>query len=359
VASGSPAASAQHQDLLTMGAELNAKELARASQIAEAMRAEAPAEVIEPTLDTGLRKAAAANVPVYRFYNAISGAHFFTASLAERDSLRAQPGSAFAYEGPAFQVSSQSAPNLSPVYRFFNSATGVHFYSISEDEKNHILQALPQYHLDGVAYYASKTAIEGYRPLYRAYVVNKGFHFYSVNATEASGVPNYQQEGVAYYVVGSTGADPAPTPPAVDATCGLPNFQADWLQQVNAARAVARTCGGVLRPAAPALSWSATLQTAANRHSTDMAVNNFFSHTGSDGSSVGVRATEAGYNWHGVGENIAAGQSNVSVVMNGWLGSTGHCNNIMGASYTEVALACVARPGTTYGKYWTMVLGRR
>ncbi|HEY9095430.1 MAG TPA: CAP domain-containing protein, partial [Hydrogenophaga sp.] len=171
--------------------------------------------------------------------------------------------------------------------------------------------------------------------------------------------PNYRQEGVAYYVVGASAADPAPTPPAVDATCGLPNFQADWLQQVNAARAVARTCGGVLRPAAPALSWSATLQTAANRHSTDMAVNNFFSHTGSDGSSVGTRATEAGYNWRGVGENIAAGYANVSVVMNGWLASTGHCNNLMEASYTEVALACVVQPGTAYGKYWTMVLGRR
>ncbi|HEY9096651.1 MAG TPA: hypothetical protein VIN35_12960, partial [Hydrogenophaga sp.] len=174
---------------LATGAELNAQELHRARSLEQALRSEAPSERVEPTIDTGLRKAAAAaDLTVFRFYNAISGAHFYTASVAERDQIRSQ-ASAFAYEGPAFQASSQSAPNLSPVYRFFNSATGVHFYSISEDEKNHILQSLPQFRLEGVAYHASKTALEGYRPLYRAYVVNRGFHFYSISATEASGLP--------------------------------------------------------------------------------------------------------------------------------------------------------------------------
>jgi uncharacterized protein YkwD len=45
--------------------------------------------------------------------------------------------------------------------------------------------------------------------------------------------------------------------------------------------------------------------------------------------------------------------------MNGWLASEGHCNNIMESSFNDVALACVSQPGTTYGKYWTMELGRR
>jgi uncharacterized protein YkwD len=108
----------------------------------------------------------------------------------------------------------------------------------------------------------------------------------------------------------------------------------------------------------PALRWNAALATAANRHSTDMATRNFFSHTGSDGSDVGQRVSAAGYRWTAVGENIAGGQSSVSSVMSGWLASAGHCNNIMGASYQDVAVACVARPGSTYTRYWTMVLAR-
>ncbi|AOW15676.1 hypothetical protein LPB72_01120 [Hydrogenophaga crassostreae] len=131
------------------------------------------------------------------------------------------------------------------------------------------------------------------------------------------------------------------------------------MQQINAARASGRTCGSAPRPATTPLVWNANLQVAAARHSTDMAKNNFFDHTGSDGSTLGVRATAAGYIWRGIGENIAAGQSSVTSVMNGWLASPGHCNNIMESSFNDVALACVSQPGTKYGKYWTMELGRR
>lgn len=53
------------------------------------------------------------------------------------------------------------------------------------------------------------------------------------------------------------------------------------------------------------------LQAAARAHAVDMAQNDFFSHTGSDGSSVADRTTMAGYLWTTVGENIAAGQGRV------------------------------------------------
>jgi uncharacterized protein YkwD len=347
--------------LIAVGADLNARELESAELAAKALRAEESVEVIVPTAKTDLTKAAAtAELTVYRFFNPQSGAHFYTASVTERDQVRAQ-ASAFSYEGPAFQASGQGGNGLSPVYRFYNASTGVHFYTISETEKSHIQQTLPQFQLEGVAYYASQVAAEGFRPLYRSFVANKGFHFYSVNASEGSGLAQYQAEGIAYYVVGSAAAvtPPADPTPVADTVCGLPNFQADLMQQINAARASARSCGAVARPATTALVWNANLQVAAARHSTDMAKNNFFSHTGSDGSNLGGRATAAGYIWRGIGENIAAGQSNVTTVMNGWLASEGHCNNIMESSFNDAALACVSQPGTTYGKYWTMELGRR
>ncbi|WP_253194659.1 CAP domain-containing protein [Hydrogenophaga sp. A37] len=308
----------------------------------------------EPRTLNAVTKAATASVPVYRFYNASTGAHFYTTSATERDSIRARLPS-YSYEGTAFEALAQAGTGLAPVYRFYNTQTGVHFYTISESEKNLVRDSLPQFHLEGVAYYASQVAATGFRPLYRSYVLNKGFHFYSVNASETAGLAQYRAEGVGYYVVGTA---PEPDPGTADATCQLANFQVDLMQQINAARAVARSCGSTARPAATAVSWDAALAAAAARHSSDMAQNNFFSHTGSDGSTVGLRATAAGYSWSAIGENIAAGHTTVSEVMTGWLSSEGHCNNIMNSAYTHVALACVAKPGTTYTRYWTMVLGR-
>lgn len=98
--------------------------------------------------------------------------------------------------------------------------------------------------------------------------------------------------------------------------------------------------------------------TAAESHSRDMAVNDYFSHTGLDGRNVSQRVSSAGYAWRAVGENIAAGQSDPNAVMSGWLASPGHCGNIMNAQYQDVAVACVQRSGSAYGRYWTMVLAR-
>jgi uncharacterized protein YkwD len=141
-------------------------------------------------------------------------------------------------------------------------------------------------------------------------------------------------------------------------TCGLPDFQAELLRQVNAARLAGRSCGANTYAAAAPLGWNTRLFSAAEGHSHDMATNNYFSHTGLDGRGVSQRVSAAGYAWRAVGENIAAGQRDVSSVMSNWLASEGHCRNIMNPAYQDVALACVQQLGTSYGRYWPMVLAR-
>lgn len=147
---------------------------------------------------------------------------------------------------------------------------------------------------------------------------------------------------------------------ALDAStsCALPDFRASLLQEINAARAVARSCGGTAMPAAAPLAWNDRLFSAAARHSSDMAVNNYFSHSGLDGRSAAQRIAAEGYAWSRVGENIAAGQPSASVVMGGWLASPGHCANIMRAEYQDMGVSCVQQSGSTYGRYWTMTLAR-
>ncbi len=124
---------------------------------------------------------------------------------------------------------------------------------------------------------------------------------------------------------------------------------------INQVRAESRDCGTARFAAADPVVWSYLLETAAVSHSDDMATNNFFSHTGSDGSSVGDRVSNAGYVWSRVAENISAGLRSMQDTINGLVNSPGHCTNIMNPNYVEMALACKESNASTYGVYWTQV----
>jgi uncharacterized protein YkwD len=135
------------------------------------------------------------------------------------------------------------------------------------------------------------------------------------------------------------------------------SFSEELVTLVNAVRAQARTCGSVAMPAAGPIVWNDTLETAAFGHSSYMQQSETFSHTGSGGSSVGDRATDAGYDWQTVGENIAAGYPTASAVMDGWVNSAGHCENLMAAAFTEMGVSKVEGVSSNiYSDYWTMVL---
>lgn len=141
--------------------------------------------------------------------------------------------------------------------------------------------------------------------------------------------------------------------------CDVPGLRQAILQEVNAARARGASCGSqAFGPSRP-LSWNPQLVAAASGHSQDMAENNYFDHRSASGTRPAQRVQATGYKWGSVAENIAAGFFNSRTVVQGWLGSPGHCVNIMDPKYTEIGVACMARPGTTYGEYWTMVLARR
>lgn len=126
---------------------------------------------------------------------------------------------------------------------------------------------------------------------------------------------------------------------------------ATLLQEVNAARASRRSCGSQAFPAAAPLTLEGRLTAAAEAHSQDMFDHGFMSHTGSDGSSVVDRVERQGYTWSALAENVAAGFPTPESVVAAWLGSPGHCANIMNAAYTELGTG-------SEGVYWTLVFGR-
>lgn len=143
-----------------------------------------------------------------------------------------------------------------------------------------------------------------------------------------------------------------------NAACGPPGeLRAAMLARVNAARSAARACGARGMAPAPRLAWSQWLALAARRHAADMAANDFVAHAGSDGARVDRRAERAGYDWRAIGENVGAGAPDVARAVERWLGSPGHCRNLMSPDYADAGAACVTAPGTRYETYWTLVLG--
>lgn len=78
------------------------------------------------------------------------------------------------------------------------------------------------------------------------------------------------------------------------------------------------------------------LVAAADAHARDMAATGVFGHTGSDGSSVGGRALRYGYGSTYVGENIARGQQSVDELLNQWMASGAHSQNLVKPDYQHV-----------------------
>ena len=69
------------------------------------------------------------------------------------------------------------------------------------------------------------------------------------------------------------------------------------LQLVNNVRQTGCNCGSTSMPPVAAVVWNDKLANAAYDHSADMKANDYFSHTGLNGSIAGQRITAADYTW--------------------------------------------------------------
>ena len=168
------------------------------------------------------------------------------------------------------------------------------------------------------------------------------------------------------------GEPPGPKPDAAPPDPGGPDctkagtWPAEWiayedevLELVNQRRAAGATCGGVSKPSVPALEMDEKLRQAARCHSMDMAKLNYFSHDSKDGRSPWDRIDEAGYTGFGNAENIAAGQGSAASVMESWMNSSGHCNNIMTDGSNEIGIGYAFDDASDFGRLWTQDFGNR
>ncbi|MGQ0719924.1 MAG: CAP domain-containing protein [Pseudonocardiales bacterium] len=148
----------------------------------------------------------------------------------------------------------------------------------------------------------------------------------------------------------------APTDPVLPAagpaTAQAPTRSARQASRATIAAVVEATNAERVAAGCRALRVDHRLDTAAQRHSVDMAKRKKMSHIGADGSTFTDRIRSAGYPRPGA-ENIAFGQPTAASVVAAWMSSSGHRRNILNCSYTTIGVGFDPR-----GNYWTQNFGR-
>jgi uncharacterized protein YkwD len=102
----------------------------------------------------------------------------------------------------------------------------------------------------------------------------------------------------------------------------------------------------------PPLTADSHLADAARRQALDMASHDKMSHDGTDGSTPADRVKDAGYKTLRAGENVAYGYRSIPELMDGWMNSPHHRDNILG-DFTQIGVA-MSEKGEPY---WAAVFG--
>lgn len=143
-------------------------------------------------------------VPVYRFFDKSTGTQFLTGDTAERNALITGRAD-LSYEGLGMAGIAPDAndPNSAPVYRFFDTNTGTHLFTISKDEVSSILRTRPDLVQEQTSFNEHLTAQPGDTAVYRFFEKTDGTHFFTASNTERASIvatrPDMAFEGIAFY----------------------------------------------------------------------------------------------------------------------------------------------------------------
>lgn len=100
-----------------------------------------------------------------------------------------------------------------------------------------------------------------------------------------------------------------------------------------------------------------TLTRIAAVHSERMAAANKMTHVLPGEGSFRARLDAGGFTGGSASENVAAGQDNLSEVLQAWRKSPGHNRNLLMADATHIGIAVSVAPDSRYKTFWTLVLG--
>lgn len=102
------------------------------------------------------------------------------------------------------------------------------------------------------------------------------------------------------------------------------------------------------------LSYNEKLSDAARRKAANMISENYWAHNSPSGKSPWVWFKDAGYTYLFAGENLAKDFGSTDRMVNAWMASPTHRDNIVNAKYKEIGIAVV--PATLQGSETVLVV---
>jgi hypothetical protein len=149
------------------------------------------------------------NLPTERFWDFVTGSHFYTANPQEISDRRTNT-TRYRDEGVEFIVPAAGTLGTQNVRRFLNTVSGTYFYTIDPASMDFV-RRLPQFKDDGDAFAAYSTQVTGTIPLYRFANLDAESrdsraitHFYTSDSANRQRVidtlPNFRNENVGFYV---------------------------------------------------------------------------------------------------------------------------------------------------------------
>jgi uncharacterized YkwD family protein len=134
---------------------------------------------------------------------------------------------------------------------------------------------------------------------------------------------------------------PQPEQPRAETGGQISEIEARVIQLTNEERR---------RNGLPELQTDQALSNVAREKSDDMQRNGYFSHTSPTYGSPFDMIRDAGISFQAAGENIAQGQPTPEQVVQAWMNSQGHRENILNGGYTHIGVGY-----NEQGHYWTQM----
>ena len=133
-------------------------------------------------------------------------------------------------------------------------------------------------------------------------------------------------------------------------------LRVELIDRINALRHHARHCGNRAFAAAPPLASSAILNVAAQEKSDEMAATGLFEHRNEKHQTLTNRIRDRHYPAQTLGENIGAGIASPAELVQGWVNSPGHCENLMDSHFNQAGVAFTINRDRESTIYWTLDL---
>ncbi len=125
----------------------------------------------------------------------------------------------------------------------------------------------------------------------------------------------------------------------VDITIGLKPGVLGYASQIDPNKVIELTNGERLHAGLSAVKVNNTLNQAALAKAADMFAHNYWAHVSPEGTEPWSFITNSGYKYQHAGENLARDFSNSKDIVNAWMNSPTHRQNLLDSRYQDIGVA--------------------